>query len=221
MSHELDLIPASYRERLKIQRWCQLFLIVFLVVCLTIIVGRFSLTNNVEKIKLAINLLQKDKSFNLQQQQKYNELLTTEKVLQKNLEILAGLRGGPSARQIFTVIDRVMNGSVWFDEWSFQRAGEMTEIKPQSVETGYFIIIQQDSRNADKQQAWKLNTHMDIKGQAWDHSSFSNFVRELINQPEINDVKVVSTNLRSYTTYQVVNFQIIVIVNNQFKASNV
>jgi hypothetical protein len=220
MSHEMDLIPASYRERQKIQHWCHLFLIVFVVICLAIVMCRFSLANKAEKTRLIVSNLQKDKSFNLQQQQTYNELLATERVLQKNLEILSGLRGGPSVRHIFTVIDRVMNGSVWFDEWSFQRAGEMTEVKQKTVQRGYFIIIEQDGNN-NKKQAWKLNTHMDIKGQAKDHSSLSHFVTALINQPEIEDVKVISTNLRNYTTYQVINFQIIVTVNNQFKVSNV
>ncbi len=221
MRHEMDLIPASYRERQKIQHWCHLFLMVFVVICLLIVMGRFSLANKVEKTLLIVSKLQKDKSFNLQQQQTYNELLVTERVLQKNLEILSGLRGGPSVRHIFTVIDRVMNDSVWFEEWSFQRAGEMTEVKPHTVQTGYFIIIEQEGSNNKKKQAWKLNTHMDIRGQAKDHSSFSHFVSELINQPEIEDVKVISTILTSYMTYQVVNFQIIVIVNNLFKVGNV
>ena len=221
MSNELDLIPASYRERLKIQQWCHVFLFAFVLICLAIVFANINLANNIENIKLTINKLQKDKSFNLQQQQTYNNLLATEQVLQKNLEILSGLRGGPPVIQIFKVIDRVMNGTVWFDQWSFQRAGEMTEVKPETVQTGYFIIIPQEVNNTNKQQAWKLNTHMDISGKARDHSSFSLFVRELIDQPEIEDVKVISTNLRSFTNYQLVDFKIIVIVNNQFKMSNV
>ena len=221
MNEELNLIPASYRERLKIQQGCHAFLFAFVLICLAIIFGHFNITHKFENIKLTINKLQKDKSFNLQQQQTYNNLLATEQVLQKNLEILSGLHGGPPVIQIFKVIDRVMNGSVWFDQWSFQRAGEMTEVKPETVQTGYFIIIPQDVNNTNKQQAWKLNTHMDMSGNAWDHSSFSRFVSALIDQPEIEDVKVISTNLRSYTNYQLVNFKIIVIVNNQFKMSNV
>ena len=221
MNHEMDLIPASYRERQKIQHWCHLFLFVFVLACLAIIIGRFSLANKTEKNRLTISKLQNDKSFNLQQQQTYNDLLATERDLDKNLEILSGLRGGPSVKHIFTVVDRVMNGSVWFDEWSFQRAGEVTEVKPKTVQTGYFIIIEPDGSNNNKKQAWKLNTYMEIRGQAKDHSSFSRFVSDLINQPEIEDVKVISTNLRSYMTYQVVNFQIDVIVNNLFKVGNV
>lgn len=221
MNEELNLIPASYQERLKIQQGCHVFLFAFLLICLLIVFGHFNIAIKIENIKLTINKLQKDKSFNLQQQQTYNTLLTTEQVLQKNLEIISGLRGGPPVIQIFKVIDRVMDGAVWFDQWSFQRAGEMTEVKPETVQTGYFIIIPQDVNNTNKQQAWRLNTHMDISGKAWDHSGFSRFVTALIDQPEIEDVKVISTNLRSYTNYQLVDFKIIVIVNNQFKMSHV
>ena len=69
MNDELNLIPASYRERLKIQQGCHAFLFTFVLICLAIIFGHFNITHKIENIKLTINKLQKDKSFNLQQQQ--------------------------------------------------------------------------------------------------------------------------------------------------------
>ena len=40
-------------------------------------------------------------------------------------------------------------------------------------------------------------------------------IKNLINQPEVDDVKVVNTSLRNYTNSQVVDFKIIVIINNK------
>jgi hypothetical protein len=221
MTHEIDLIPASYRERLKIQRWCQLFLLALAsVIFLTVFIW-FSLSSKNQSIQTEISTLQRDKSFNLQQQQTYNDLLTAERKLNKNLEILDGLRGGAPVRQTMMVIDRVLNENIWFLQWSFKRAGEIVNLPPQMVQTGYFIIIPKENNRLGKKQTWKLETHMEIKGQARDHSSFSLFVQDLLNQAEIEDVKIVDTQMRRYSDIQVVDFNIVIMINNQHNKSHV
>jgi Fimbrial assembly protein (PilN) len=219
--HELDLIPASYKERLKIKRWCELCGVVFASVLLIVFGLRFAIINKTMAVNTKIQALQKDKQFNIEQQQKYNALVTEETKLKKDLEVLNGLRGGPSAKQILLTLDRVMQDDVWFTQWLFSRDGEITPVQPATVQTGYFIIIPQEANGSPNQQAWKLNTHMEITGQALTHSSLSGFIRNLINQPEIDDVKVINTSLRSYTSSQVVDFKIVLIINNQFKDDHV
>lgn len=215
MEHDIDLIPDSYRERLKIQRWCHVFCIVMLAVALATFSLRYIVVSKNAKIQSTIKTLQRDKSVTLKRQQQYNDLLATERRLQKNLEILNGLRGGPAVRRIMQAMDRVLNGSVWFLRWSFKRAGEIEEVRPETVQTGYFIIIPQDIASNGKQQAWKLNTHMEIRGQARDHMSFSKFVQDLLKQPEIADVKVVNTSVRRYVNTEVIDFNVIVAINDQ------
>ncbi len=219
--HELDLIPASYKERLKIKRWCHQFGFVFASVLVIVVGLRFAIINKAMALNTEIEIRQKDKQSSIEQQQKYNVLVAEEVKLKKELEILNGLRGGPSAKQILLAVDRVMPDDVWFTQWSFNRAGEITPVQPATVQTGYFIIIPQQANGSPNQQAWKLNTHMEISGQALNHSSLSGFIRNLINQPEIEDVKVINTSLRSYTSSQVVDFNLIVIINNQFKDDHV
>jgi hypothetical protein len=219
--HELDLIPASYRERLKIKRWCHQFGFVFAGVLVIVVGLRFAVINKATTLNTEIEIRQKDKQSSLEQQQKYNALMAEEVKLKKELEILNGLRGGPSAKQILLAVDRVMPDDVWFTQWSFSRAGEIIPVQPAAVQTGYFIIIPQDANGSPNQQAWKLYTHMEISGQARNHSSLSGFISNLINQPEIDDVKVINTSLRSYTGSQVVDFNLVVIINNQFKDEHV
>lgn len=66
MTHEIDLIPASYRERLKIQRWCHLFLVALALVILLTVFIRLSLNSKNQLIQSELSILQRDKSFNLQ-----------------------------------------------------------------------------------------------------------------------------------------------------------
>jgi Fimbrial assembly protein (PilN) len=219
--HELDLIPSSYKERLKIKRWCRQFGSVFACVLVIVFGLKFAILNKTIALNSRIEILQRDKQTSIEQQEKYNELVSQEVKLRKQLEILNRLRGGPSAKQILLAVDRVMQKDVWFTQWSFIRAGEITQVQTATVQTGYFIIIPQETNTSPTQQAWKLDTHMEISGQALDHSSLSGFISNLIKQPEINDVKVINTSLRSYTSSQVVEFKLVVIINNQFKDDHV
>jgi hypothetical protein len=219
--HEVDLIPASYKERLKIKRWCQNFGFVLASVVVLVLGLRFVITNNTLALNSKIEIRQKDKQFSIEQQQKYNALVAQEVKLNKDLEILNGLRGGPSAKQIVLAVDRVMQEDVWFTQWTFSRDGEIATIQPATVQTGYFIIIPQVANGVPTQQTWKLSTHMEISGQALNHSGLSGFIKNLINQPEIDDVKVINTSLRSYTNSQVVDFNLVVIINNQYKDGHV
>lgn len=215
MAHEIDLIPASYRERIQIQQWCHLFIVALVIVILLTTFFRVSLTSKTKIIQNSIATLHQDKSFNLQQQQTYNDLLAVEKKLNKNLEILHGLQGGSPVRETLIVIDRVLNDNIWFLNWSFKRAGEIVNLPPETVETGYFIIIPQENTSTGKQQTWRLETHMEIKGQARDHSSFSVFVNDLLNQSEIHDVKIINTQIRQHAGAHVVDFNIVIVINNQ------
>lgn len=212
---EIDMIPASYRERLKIQQCCQLFIVALVVVIVLTIFFRLSLNRNNTIIRNTITTLERNKSFNLQQQVIYNELLNVERKVKKNLEILNGLRGGVPVRQTLEVIDRVLNENIWFLHWSFKRAGEIVNVQQESIQAGYFIIIPQENSHIGKQQTWRLDMHMEIKGQAMDHSSLSLFVQNLLKQSEINDVKIVNTQKAHYINTQVVEFNIVIVINNQ------
>lgn len=219
--HELDLIPASYKERLKIKRWCRLFGFTFAGVLVLIFGLRFILIAKTKAFNSKIEIRQKDKQFNNEQQQKYNTLVAEGIKLEKELEILNGLRSGPSAKRILLALDRIVQNDVWFSKLSYNRTGEITHVQPATAQTGSFIIIPKEANGSSNQQGWKLNTHMEINGQALDHSSLSGFIRKLINLPEIDDVKVVNTSLRNYTNSQVIEFNLIVIINNQFKDDHV
>lgn len=211
---EMDLIPVSYRQRMQIKRWLQITLMVLALILVGIGLGRFLLTSRLQHVHQRIAILQRDKTNYLQQQQTYNELVLRQNRLQKDMELLNGLRGGPSVGDILLVIDRVLDGKVWFKHWLFNRTGEVSEQRPEAVQSGYFIIIPQNTAGNGKPQTWKLDTHMTISGQAIDHVALSHFVTRLISQPEIKDVQVINTTLRRNPRFQVVDFELVVTIDN-------
>ena len=111
-------------------------------------------------------------------------------------------------------VDRALkDGSVWFTSWSFLRAGVEAEREKRGVNTGYFIVIPQ-GEGADPEPAWQIKTHMEIKGQARDHAAMSDFVRRLLDQPQIGDIRVLNTRQHRYSLATVVDFELAVVVNS-------
>ena len=221
MSHEIDLIPTRYRERLKIKQYCNLFLITFVLLVLLTVILSTHLNNKNTSIQSRMTTLKHEQTINQQLQQTYNALLSDERQLKKSLEILQGLQGGTPVHKTMRVIDRVLNKNIWFLQWSFKRTREFVKQLPKTLQKGYFITIPKENSAVGKQQIWKLESTMEIKGQARDHSSFSLFVRDLLNQEEIDDVKIIDTQMSPYDETQVLDFNIVIVINNQLTKAHV
>ncbi len=213
--HDLNLIPEEFNQQLKLGRWLRNFSVIYIVLVLLIVFGKYQLDERNTTIESTIAQLQTGKQLTLQQQQAYDSQLKSQAELKKRLNILSGLRGGPPAERIFITFDEVMNGDIWFSKWTFRRAGEWTDVDPDVARPGY-LIINTDANSKEREQAWRLSTHMEIKGQARNHSMLAEFIGRLIKRPEIEDVKVLNTSLRTYTTAQVIDFDLAVVVNNYY-----
>jgi hypothetical protein len=211
---EMDLVPRDYKQYLRVRGWLRKFLLVYAVLIAASAGGRVALSLGTGSENARIGQLRASKRVTLNQLALIQNLQARQSKAEKRLEILAGLRGGPAAERMFVTIDRALGGDVWFHTWNFRRAGEIVEVKPQAVETGYFIVIPKNQKQ-DQDKAWRLDTHMEIKGQARTHSALANFVKRLIEQPEIEDVRVLNTTLRQYTRAKVVDFDLAVVVDSR------
>jgi hypothetical protein len=218
--HEFNLIPADYRERELIRQKLHTFAVILIGLIIAIASLHFGLHRMTLKLKSEIQILEDNKMLTLQQLQQFNNLLAQERSLTKRLEIFNALRGGPPVRQLFLAIDRVLDGSVWFTQLKFQRAGEIVDAPPQTTQNGYFITIPEEASGAGKTQTWQLKTNMQVAGQAIDHSRLSVFVNKLIDLPEIADVKVLNTNLKTYTSTQAIDFNLILIIDTSYLADH-
>ena len=55
---------------------------------------------------------------------------------------------------------------------------------------------------------------MEIQARATDHSALAAFVRRLVSQPEIQDVRILNTRVREQAA-QAVEFELAVVVRNR------
>lgn len=214
---EFDLVPSEYRKTIQLKTNIKRFLLVYILVVVVIVAAKIMLDDKVRAVENRVQQQQSDKQIMLAEQQRYNELHQNITVLERRVEILSSLRGGPPVISIFEMLDRVLGKNIWIDSWEFARAGEWAEPEPESVNRGYLIVIPDGGQQ--KEQAWRLNAHMTLSGQAIDHSNLAEFVQALLHQPEIEDVKVQKTGLRQYTSTSVVDFSLAIIINSQFRVT--
>ena len=213
---DIDLIPQDYRARLQLQSGVKRTIIV-MVLMVIIAAALFAVFNYLATaVERDIATLQQRQAITTQQHEALTQLNEKKKSLDHQLELLNGLRSGASAPAMFIAIDRaITGGDVWFQDWQFQRAGSSVEEPAEPASNGYFIIMPASS--GKQAAAWKIETHMTIRGQARDHSALSRFVRQLFEQPEIQDVRILNTSLVANREF--VDFNLAVTVNSRGASS--
>lgn len=207
----IDLIPADYRGQLRLRGWGKYTASAVAAVLFWSVVGYFVLDSWNKKMAVEISALQSRQQISAQQSETLAVLNSKKTNFERQLSLLTGLRSGAAAPAMFRTIDNALAGNeVWFLDWGFQRAGHAVENKPETVNTGYFIVVTDDDGSGE--EAWMIETHMTIKGQAKDHAALSRFVRKLFEQPEIQDVRILNTSRLS--DEKIVNFDLAVTVNS-------
>ena len=217
----MDLIPADYRRYVQqlqlLHRWG---LVIGVIIAASVIlsVGLKYLTTEYQK---EIVVLEKKKAISSHQRGILQELEKDRDQLTKKREVLEKLRGGALAEDMFVNIDRALDRrNIWFKNWKFTRAGSITSEKPQGVNTGYFIVIPESERiNQKEQEAWRIQTHMEVAGQATDHEALSSFVRRVLQQPQIGDVRILNTQKQVNADQAVIDFKLVIMVISGYKNS--
>ena len=217
----MDLIPADYRRYVKqlqlLRRW-GFFMLVIIGLSVTTSAG---LKYMADEYRKEIVVLEKKKAISSHQRGILQELEKDRQLLTKKHEVLEKLRGGALAEDMFVNIDRALDGrNVWFKSWKFMRAGSKTSEQPRGVNTGYFIVIPEGDRASQKEQeAWQIETHMEVSGQATDHEALSSFVRRVLQQPQIGDVRILNTQQQVSVDRTVVDFRLVIMVNSGYANS--
>lgn len=210
---ELDLIPTDYRELLRLRAWLLRIGVLAALGLMLLLVSRGALALGIRGEEREVARLRAEEALAIDRRGKLERLSATGERLQGRLDLLSSLRGGVAARDMFVAVDRALDGRTWLLDWRFRRAGEWVDKPDEAVSTGYFLVVPQSGEQEER--AWRLETHMEMKGQAFDHSALARFTRSLLEQPEVEDVRVLNTRMRSYTESDVVDFELAVVVRSQ------
>jgi hypothetical protein len=211
---EIDLIPQDYHNRLRMGRLMRGFGVATIGLILVTASASATLGYLNERDSKIVASLEQKKAAATQQRLVLNDLLARSRRLKDQLDVLERLRGGAAAQDMFVAVDRALDGeTVWFTHWAFRRAGKTAPQAPKTVNKGYFIVIPR-GKGPGAAPAWQIATHMEIRGQAVDHAALSQFVRRLLNQPQIGDVRVLNTHKREFASSSVVEYSLAITIDS-------
>jgi len=214
---ELDLIPEDYRRRLGRLAEIRQYAIAFALVNIIVLGSAGIFAHFSGKANDTIQDLKTQSAITEQQQTQLELLSSQKKEYERRWSLLRGLRAGAAVEDIFKIIDRAMvSNDLWFENWSFRRAGVVVDGETRGIETGYFVIVAEDNPSGENPE-WRVETHMVLEGRALDHQALSTFVRALFEQPDIKDVSVQRTSLTNYANGRVVSFDLTIILNSDIE----
>ena len=212
--NEIDLFPDNIRKQQLLLKWFKLAGISVLLLSIVLVGSFLTLREANAKIDKKINHFQAQREITNSNRLQLEELNAKRKNLKQQLDLLSGLRSGASAVQMFQMIDASLPGSqVWLTNWKFRRAGTPVEQNQQAVETGYFIVLPAGSTTTALPETWKIETNMNIQGQALDHVGISQFVLNLTQQPEIENVRIVNSRQIEVNQIKIVDFTLEILVS--------
>ncbi len=210
---EIDLIPVPYRRRRRFAHWLLRGGGAYLGVLALLVGVRVLLGLAIEERTRQIEDLKLQRERAELEHERLIGLRAEQQDLSQRLAVLDGLRGGVEAKAMFTVLDRALDEDVWFRRWSFRRAGEIVEKKPEAVETGYFIVLPKTAED-EPERAWRLQTHMELSAESEDHASLARFVRILAEQREIENTRILSTRSQPESGDDRVDFELAIMVRS-------
>jgi len=214
---ELDLIPDDYRNRLKQRAELRQFAVLFAILNIVVLASAGAFGQLSKQASVRIQELKSQSAITEQQQLRLEALSAQQKEYEQRWSLLRGLRAGAAVEDIFRIIDRaIVNDDIWFENWSFRRAGVVVDGEARGVETGYFVVVPADGQPTETPE-WQVETHMVLEGRALDHQALSTFVRALFEQRDIKDVSVQRTSLTDYANGRVVSFDLTIILNSDIE----
>jgi len=207
---EVDLIPASYRQERRRELLLKAIVGTLLGLMVSTALARVWLDTAVESVDAEVTQLQIQQTVTAAERDRLAALTVDRQSYEEQLYLLKGLRSGAPATELFGIVEQALvRDEVWFRSWDFRRAG-VTDPQGQVLESGYFVVV---PATGAPQEAWRVETHMTIAGQAIDHAALSQFVQRLLAHPEIENVHIRRTDLQRYGTRSLVDFDIAVIVD--------
>lgn len=211
--NEIDLFPDELRRKLLFMRWLKWSGLALMIFTLASMAGFAWLYQQNQQVEAKIQQLQQQRAITTSSRNQLEQYSQQKKQLQQQLDLLMGLRSGASAEQMFIAIDEALpSPEVWLTSWRFRRAGTPVDEREKSYTQGYFIVIPQGSKT-QKEETWKIETNMNLQGQAIDHAAMSRFVLNLTRSPGIEAVRIIRSQQSTVNQVKLVDFTLDIIVS--------
>ena len=211
---DLNLIPQTWTQERRVRRSLWRFAVAYALLGGSLIGASVLLASHIERESAELERLRGDHDSALARRARLESLNARKGALAREVRTLTRLGGTPDVGRVFDAVERSIDDEVWFREWVFRRAGEFVEVGPRTVDTGFLILVPERAQGEGK-KAWRVNTHMEIRGHAMSHSALAGFVRRLSRSPAVAEVKILDSRSETDNGVNVVGFELAVVVREQ------
>lgn len=188
---DIDMIPRSYRDGLRVQRALRAY---GMAVCALVLIGGAGAGLLHWRLAVATPQLDALRTRTAQAEALRVRLaaaITQKDALEQDAQALAALRGSGAIAALALALDTALNDKVWFDTLRLSRSEELLHAPlPVPLPAGALVTRASTQPNAPAgPQTWRLARHIDITGQALDHAALSTFLSALSATPVLRDVR--------------------------------
>jgi Tfp pilus assembly protein PilN len=199
--NEIDLIPRSYRDMVRMRRTVRIALAALALACITggALLGMLRWQLHVESAQLAGVRSAAASASALRAQV---SALTKEKArLEQARAALAALRGSDEILSTVNAIDAALNGGVWLTSIRYMRGGREAADTPKAPASG----VNPDTAAAGD-AAPLPPSRIEIKGGALDHRVLADFMKALSDQPGTSNVRFIQSSASAGANTEMVEF---------------
>lgn len=216
---EIDMIPQSYRDGVRVQTTVKrfaTFLLLLIMLGLLAFAGlRWRIT--VETPRLAQLRAATDAVENARKGR--DALRLRKAALDQRMTVLSALRGAGDVARVTTAIDQALGQGVWFRELRFSREEKAlpaggtpgAAAAGAAVAGGLTVVVPADvggKPSPSETQTWRLSKTIAIGGNAVDHAALTTFLQRLAAQPAMTDVRFLNSTMRVSDGARVVDFNL-------------
>ncbi len=217
---EFDLIPTDYAQSQVLRRRLKWFALALVSIACLAAFARLGLALAVNFENAKVARLQKESEISAQAKGKAEEYRQQKLAAEKQLSALDDLRGRDRLRLFLGAIDAAYLNGVWFDAIRYYRSEALPtgnlDALPGGAHAGIIVVPKENVPTPGAApQARGIGQHVELVGHALNHSLVAEFMRALGRQPGVVDVRLLDTGLRTYTNALVIDFKLLLLVDDK------
>jgi hypothetical protein len=217
---DVDLIPADYSKKQLVRRRMRQLLIGGVAIVVVVGAVRLALSLAMSFENLSIARLTTEGQIATRSKAEADGYRQRTRLAEKQLAELDELRGRDRLRSLLQAIDAAYSDSIWLEELHFFRrdqvpAGNMSSL-PGGAHSDIIVVPRQDVVAAGSAPpSTRLEQRVEIIGHATNHSRLAEVMRRLSGQPGISEVRLQDTGLGSYRNVPVIDFTLMLLVDDK------
>lgn len=208
---DIDMIPRSYREGLRVRRTLTVYGAALAVV---LVAGAGASAALRWRLAVETPRLEAGRAASTQAGVMRTELTTAlarKDRMAENVAALASLRGAGEVAALASVLDGALNEQVWFTELRFARTQELLQAAPPTPLPAGVVqtrAAQAGALQSGALQAWRLGSQIRIAGQARDNAAMTAFLAKLAADPSLANVRFLNSSTAAAEEGGAVNFSV-------------